>query len=172
MDIDDIVAKIKALLEKVRSKVEALASRINSLLSHVPRLLSWVIDKVQELWNKLVAKLSEFWDWFTDKLAYAGNPALLHDTGQRWNTDLGLPSHQRAEDVDSDDLLVDDTWTGTAAEAYKNKIGDQQLALDAVGQSMAATVASALNSVKSGIWAFWAGVVLAVIALVGGIIGR
>jgi uncharacterized membrane protein YccF (DUF307 family) len=36
---------------------------------------------------------------------------------------------------------------------------------------MAATVASALNSVKSGIWAFWAGVVLAVIALVGGIIG-
>lgn len=169
--MDDVIAKVQQLLQKVESKFEELRNKVNSVLSHVPFFLKWVISKVEDLWNKLLDKISEFWDWFTDKLAYAGDPFLLHDTGQRWNTELGMPTDRRASQVDSDALLVDDTWTGSAAAAYKSRIGEQKSALEAVGSSLATTVSSALNSMKTGIIAFWTGVAVGLVALIGGIIG-
>lgn len=163
MDINELIQKIVDKLERIRDLVNQIKSKINGLLSHVPSYLHWVISKVEDLWNKFCDKMSEFWDWFTDKLAYAGDPFLLKDTGQRWNDDLGGPAHKRANEVDSDDLLVDDNWTGSAADAYKSKIGGQKDALNAVGQTYASAVSSALNTMKTGIWIFWIAIVSALV---------
>lgn len=162
--MDDVITRVEQLLHKVQSKFDELRNKINSLLSHVPSFLHWVIGKVEDLWDKLCAKMKQFWDWFTDKLAYAGDPWLLHDIGTSWNTKLGEPAHKRANEVDSDDLLVDDTWTGSSAAAYKSHIGGQKDALNNVGQNLATTVSSALNSMKTGILSFWAGVIAGLIA--------
>jgi hypothetical protein len=173
MDIHALIQKIVDKLDHIRDLVNQIKSKINRLLSHVPSYLHWVISKVEDLWGRFCDKMAEFWDWFTDKLAYVGDPFLLKDTGERWNTELGAPAHKRANEVDSDDLLVDDNWTGTAAEAYKAKIGGQKDALNAIGQTYASGVSSALNTMKTGIWIFWIAIVsalvVAALAFVAGI---
>lgn len=173
MDINELIQKIVDKLDRIRDLVKQIQSKINGLLSHVPGFLHWVISKVEDLWGKFCDKMAEFWDWFTDKLAYVGDPFVLKDTGERWNTELGLPAHRRAAEVESDDLLVDDNWTGTAASAYKEKIGDQKDALNTIGQTYASGVSSALNTMKTGIWIFWIAVVsalvVAILAFIAGI---
>ena len=163
------MAKVRSLLAKVQSKFDELTSKINRLLSHVPSYLHWVIAKVDKLWSELCAKMTELFDWFRKTLPAPGNPILLHQIGQAWNTALGLPAHKRSNEVDSDALLVDDTWTGTSAEAYKSHIDDQRGALNSVG-TVAGAIASAMNTMKTGIWSFWIGVGVALIAFVGGLI--
>lgn len=170
MDINSLIQKIEEKLRQINDIVNRVRDKINSLLSHVPGFLHWAVSKIQDLWNQFCAKMSEFWDWFTDKLAYAGDPFILQDTGDKWNTKLGGPAHKRAKEVDSDDLLVDDIWTGTGAEAYKSKIDGQKEALDSVGQNYATAVQSALNGMKTGIWVFWIGIVVALVILVAGVI--
>lgn len=170
MTIDEIINRIEGLLDKIEGKVDAIRDKINSLLSHVPSFLHWVVSKVEDLWNKVCDKIGEFWDWFTDKLAYAGDPGLLQSTGQDWNSKLGEPTHKRASTVGSDQLLVDDTWTGDGADKYKSHMGDQESALESVGQTYASAVSSTLNSLKTGVILFWAGVIAGLIALTTGII--
>lgn len=170
MSIDEIINKIESLLDKIQDKIKWIEGKINGLLSHVPFFLKWAVSAIQDLWNKVCDKIEEFWNWFTDKLAYAGDPGLLQQTGQDWNKLLGQPTHKRAADVDSDELLVDDTWTGTAADAYKSHIGDQKSALEAVGQTYATAVSSALNGLKTGVILFWSGVIAGLISLLVGIV--
>ena len=170
MSIDEIIQRIEGLLDRVESKLDEVRNRINSLLSKVPGFLHWAVGRIQDAWNKLCDKLAEFWDWFTDKLAYAGDPLLLEQTGKDWNTLLGEPTHHDAAKVETGRLLVDDTWTGDGADAYKADIGGQKSALEAVGQTYASAVSGALNGLKTGLIEFWTGVIVGLIALVTGII--
>jgi hypothetical protein len=170
--MDEIIAKISGFLDKVQGKLEELTDKVNGILSHVPFFLQWAVDKFMDLWNKMLDKLGEFWDWFTDKLSYCGDPFGLGEAGDRWNTDLGLPTKSLADQIDDEhELLVDDTWTGTAATAYKEQVPDQEAALRTVGQSFATAVDSAMGSLKSGLLLFWGGIVIGLITLVGAIIG-
>jgi hypothetical protein len=173
MDIHALIEKVQAKLDHIRDLVNQIRSKINSLLSNVPAYLEWVISKVEDLWNKFCQKMEEFWNWFTDKLAYVGDPFLLKDTGERWHSELGGPAHRRADEVEGDDLMVDDIWTGTAADAYKSKIDGQRDALNTIGQVYASGVSSALNTMKTGIWVFWitvvSALVVAALAFIAGI---
>ncbi|MGZ4447608.1 MAG: hypothetical protein ACXVWZ_08790 [Nocardioides sp.] len=171
MTIDEIIARINGFLDKVQAKLEELTDKVNSILSHVPGFLSWAVDKFMDLWNTMLDKLGEFWGWFTDKLAYAGDPFGLGDVGDRWNSDLGLPAKALADSIDDEhELLVDDTWTGLAATAYKEQVPDQESALRTVGQTFASAVDSAMGTLKAGIITFWAAVVTALVTLVLAII--
>lgn len=170
MDFNSLIQKIEEKLNKIQELVTRIENKINGLLQKVPGWLHWAVSKIVDLWNKFCKKMSEFWDWFTDKLAYCGDPMLLQDTGKKWNTNLGIPAHKRAQAVDADDLLVDDVWTGTGAEAYKGKIGDQKDALNAIGQNYASSIQGALNTMKTGIWAFWIGIVAGLVELIAGLI--
>lgn len=173
MDINELIQKVVDKLDRIRELVNKIKDKINGLLSSVPGFLKWVISKVEDLWAKFCDKMAEFWDWFTDKLAYVGDPFLLKETGENWNTKLGAPANKRANEVESDDLLVDDNWKGEAADAYKSKIGGQRDALKAVGRIYASGVQSALNTMKTGIWVFWVAIVsalvVAILAFIGGI---
>lgn len=165
MTIDEIIERINGFLANVQDKLEALTDKVNGILRHVPFFLQWAVDKFMDLWNTMLDKLGEFWDWFTDKLAYAGDPFGLGDTGERWNTDLGLPTKALADQIDDEhELLVDDNWTGTAATAYKEQVPDQEDALRTLGQ-FATTVNSAMSTLKAGIIVFWAAIVTALIGL-------
>lgn len=170
MDINSLIQKINEKLQKIQQLQNEIMNKINGLLSHVPGYLHWAVSKIVDLQRKFNEKMVEFWNWFTDKLAYVGDPFLLKSTGERWNTALGVPTHKRANEVDADDLLVDGIWTGSGAEAYKSKIGDQKDALDSIGQNYATGVQGALNTMKTGIWVFWLGIVGGLIELVGGVL--
>jgi len=170
MDINSLIQKIHDKLEQIHRLQDQINNKIKGLLSKVPGVLHWAVSKVEHLWQQFCDKMTDFWNWFTDKLAYVGDPFLLKDTGEKWNTKLGIPAHKRAKEVDADDLLVDDIWTGTGAEAYKNKIGDQKDALNSVGQNFASTIQGALNTMKTGIWVFWIGIVGGLVELIGGFV--
>ncbi|NBE52158.1 hypothetical protein [Streptomyces boluensis] len=170
MDIHALIEKVQAKLNQIRDLVNQIRSKINGLLSKVPAFLEWVVSKVEDLWNKFCQKMEEFWNWFTDKLAYVGDPFVLKDTGEKWHSELGGPAHRRAGEVEGDDLLVDDTWTGTAATAYKSKIDGQRNALNTIGRLYASSVSSALNTMKSGIWIFWITIVSALVVCALGFI--
>jgi hypothetical protein len=166
MTMDEIIEKINGFLDKVQGKLEELTDKVNGILSHVPFFLQWAVDKFMDLWNKMLDKLGEFWDWFTDKLAYCGDPFGLGDAGDRWNTDLGQPTKALADQIDGEhELLVDDNWTGTAASAYKEQVPDQEAALRSVGQSFATAVDSAMGSLKTGLITFWLAIGAALVAL-------
>lgn len=165
MTIDEIIEKINGLLDKVQGKLEELANKVNGILSHVPFFLQWAVDKFMDLWNTMLDKLGEFWDWFTEKLAYAGDPFGLGDAGERWNTDLGLITKALADQIDDEhELLVDDNWTGTAASAYKEQVPEQEDALRTLGQ-FATNVHSAMGTLKAGIITFWGAIVTALVGL-------
>lgn len=175
MDINSLIQKIEEKLHQINDIVNRVRDKINSLLSHVPGVLHWAVAKIQDLWNQFCKKMTEFWDWFTDKLAYAGDPFILQDTGDKWNTNIGIPAHKRAKEVDASVLLVDnqdkdENWSGTGADAYRSKLGDQKEALDGIGQNYATAVQSALNGMKTGIWVFWIGIGVAIVILVAGVI--
>jgi hypothetical protein len=165
--IDEIIDKLNEMFDKIQTKVEELRQKANAILSKVPGFLSWAVDKFLDAWNKMLEKLGEFWDWFADKLAYVGDPFALHDKAGDWHTLVGLPGKNEADLIDEQhELLVDETWNGTAASSYREKVPAQEAALRSLGSTFASTVASNLKTVAFGIAAFWIGVIAALVALV------
>lgn len=166
MTIEEIIEKINGFLAKVQGSLEKLTTKVDNILSYVPFFLQWAVDKFMDLWNTMLDKVGESWDWFTDKLAYCGDPFGLGEAGARWNTDLGQPAKALADQVDGEhELLVDDNWTGTAATSYKEQIPDQEDALRTLGQSFATAVDSAMGTLKASIIGFWGGIVIALVGL-------
>lgn len=167
ISIDEIIEKVNALLDKIADRIEQIRQKVNSILSKVPGFLRWAVDKFLDAWNAMLKKLGEFWDWFTDKLASVGDPFGLVDTGSDWHTMLGEPGKQAADSIDDEhELLVDDTWTGLAATAYKDQVPAQESALRSLGQTFASSVASSLKTLSFGIAAFWILVISALVTLV------
>lgn len=171
ISIDEIIEKIQALLDKVEAKIEEIRQKVNSILSKVPGFLQWAVDKFIDAWNKMLEKLGEFWDWFSDKLAKVGDPFGLYDTSESWHVKVGEPGKRLADSIDDEhELLVDDTWTGLAATSYKDQVPDQETALRSLGLTFASTVASNLKTMAFGVAAFWITVINGTIALVAAII--
>lgn len=167
ISIDEIIEKVNELLDKIAAKIEEIRQKVNSILSKVPGFLEWAVDKFLDAWNKMLEKLGEFWDWFTDKLSYVGDPFGLHGRGDDWHTVVGDPGKEMADSIDSDhELLVDGTWTGQAATAYQGQVPDQESALRSLGQTFASQVSSGLKTMAFGVAAFWLGIIAALVTLV------
>lgn len=162
-----VINEIQELLDELREKVDSLAQKVNSILSQVPFWLDWVVDRVQDAWSQMMAKLSEFFAWFGDKLAYAGDMAGLERAALDWNHDVGRPASTQSQEVDAGDLMVDDAWSGTAAEQYRQKVPDQKEAMSAIRDVFSTTISAALDTMRSGLNTFWwcvAGAIASVIA--------
>ncbi|WP_029144846.1 hypothetical protein [Microbacterium luticocti] len=170
MNPTQIAEKIRDLLDKIQSKIDEITRLVNSVLSKIPFFLSWVADKVHEAWDAMLSRLKEFWDWFTDKLSYVGNPFLLNDTGKSWNT-VGASVARINDTITDQALSVDDRWKGRAADQYEQSLEPQRRANTSIMSDYAANVANALSSLSTGIAAFWAGIAVALITLIGAIAG-
>jgi hypothetical protein len=169
--MDDVIAEVQELLAEVEEKIEELRTKVNGILAQVPGWLDWVVDKVRDGWNEACQKMAEFWDWFTDKLAEAGDMGALERAALSWNTDVGGPASDQSQLVDDGDIFVDDRWTGDAAERYKQKVPEQRRAMDAIRNEFAKVVSGALDAMRGGISAFWWGVVGIVVGLIVAIVG-
>lgn len=168
--MDDVAAKARQVLEKIEAKVEDLRNKINAVLSKVPGVLSWVVDKILDAWNAFCQKMQQFWDWFTDKLAYVGSPGALSDASSRWHQEVGGPVSVLSHDVDAGDLRSDDAWSGSAAEQYRQKVPEQQSAMQVI-RDLASLVASGLDTMRNAIIVFWGAVAIALLSFVGGLAG-
>jgi hypothetical protein len=166
-----VIDEVTRLLQEIRDKVDELTRKVNETLAKVPGWAGWVVDRVLDAWDAFCEKLGQFWDWFTDKLAYAGDPGGLSDMARRWTDDVAAPVSAQTHEIDDGDLLVDDRWKGDAADQYRQRVPEQKESLEAVRSEYVTALTSALNSMSSGITVFWWGVAAAIVSLAAGIAG-
>lgn len=168
--MDDVVAEVLTLLDRVRQKADELGDALNAVLRRVPDLLSWIADRIHEGWDEFVGKLKEFFSWCADKLAYAGDPGALEQVRDRWH-EVAASTAALGQRVSAGELATDDSWQGDAADQYRQKIPDQKAAITAFRADFASGITSGVDALRGGIITFWIGVVVAVVALISGIIG-
>jgi hypothetical protein len=153
------------MLEKIEAAINKLQDFINKTLNLVPGFLGWIVDKVRDGWNSLVAKIEEFWDWFTDKLSYVGDPIALSNAASSWKVDIGGKVGNLARDIDDSDILVDDRWQGAGADQYRQAIPPQRDAMLSIKTDFANNIATGLESLRTAIVVFWGAVLAAIIGI-------
>jgi hypothetical protein len=165
---EELTREILEALEKVQRGMQTLVDAVNRTLALVPDVFAWVVEEFRRGWDAVLAKLQEFWDWFTDKLSYVGNPFMLHGAAQGWREVGGLVSNQVRE-IDDSDLTVDDNWNGRGADQYRQSLAPQREALTSIDDDFANNIAAGLVQLSIAITVFWGSVVTAIIALVVGL---
>lgn len=170
-DIQELLDKAERLMQKIRDKLRELVEKINNLLSSAPSVLvpDFVVEAIQagirkmnEVFDKLVAKMQEFFD-------SPGWPWALWEAGDRWLNGVAGPSAETENQVTSGKLNVDNYWKGSAAEAYKETLGTQQPAFAAMVE-VARTIKQCLHDAGWGIIKFWVAVGIGIATAVTGII--
>ncbi|ACQ82078.1 hypothetical protein Bcav_3836 [Beutenbergia cavernae DSM 12333] len=160
----------------VQQQVRELAGRTKqSLLEARQRAIDEVeitspgdvlgVAVLAEVLEEFDTTVDEFYTWLDDKIDYLGMPDELQLTASSWIENVAGTMTGLAQNVETGDLLVDDNWTGEAADRYKQRVPDQVDALAAIRGEYALPLASALNGVKDGVIAFVAGLVVALLAL-------
>lgn len=158
------------LLQKIREKIDEIARLINAALSTLPAVMSFIADRVQDAWNAMLTKLGEFWNWCAEILSNVGNPFMLNGAADGWKQ-MGVTVSRINDTVTDLSLSVDDRWTGTAAEQYRQSVEPQRRANSSILSDYAENVASAMTGLAGAIIAFWAGIVVASITLLGALAG-
>lgn len=163
-----LIAKINEVLGRIEAKTTELQHSINSKLKWLPGALQ---DKVVAGWNKFTGFLSECWDAVVEICTNMGSPSALWSTADAWSNSVGGPVSGEVQSAEGGSLEVDDNWDGTAADRYRQNLPMQKTALERVKSTFSDGISSALSDVAKGIMAFWGGLVVALCALVAGIIG-
>jgi hypothetical protein len=163
-----LIAKINEVLGRIEAKTAELQRSINSKLNWLPGFLQ---DKVLAGWHKFTGFLSECWDAVVEICTNMGSPSALWNTADAWSDSVGGPVSGQVQSAEAGSLEVDDNWDGTAADRYRQNLPMQKTALERVKTTFSDGISSALSDVAKGIMAFWGGLVVALGALVAGIIG-
>jgi hypothetical protein len=163
-----LIAQINATLGRVEGKTTDLQNSINGKLHWLPGFLQ---DKVIAGWNTFSGFMKRMWDNLNIILSDMGSPATLWATADAWSEWVGSQVSGQVQVADAGLLEVDDDWSGTAADAYRQTLPLQKSALDKIKSGLADGIASALADVARGIVTFWGGLIVALAALVVGIVG-
>jgi hypothetical protein len=166
--MDDLIQRIIDLIRRLEEAIDRLRSVINATLAAIPFLLGWIADRVRDGWTLLMDKLQEFWDMLAEFFSYVGDPIGLSNAATTWREDIGGRASNLARDIEDADLAVDDTWSGRAADQYRQGVPSQRDALDSLDSDFAANVAEALEGLRTAIFVFWGAVVAAIITIVAG----
>jgi len=163
-----LLDQIDAVLSRIDSKTTELQRTIEGNLHWLP---SGLQDKVVAGWNSFCGFLQRIWDNLREITSNMGSPSALWSTANAWSDWVGGPVSAQVQSADAGLLDVDNNWDGDAAEAYRQTLPLQKSALEKVKATLTDGIATALGDVAKGILVFWTGLVTALAALVGGIIG-
>lgn len=161
-----MAAAINGVIAKIDEKARQLEKKIEDGLGWIP----WLGDKILELWRWFVGKLQQLWDWLTRIFTDWGDPFQLLDTADAWSNNVGGPVSGEAQTAEAGALLVDDNWEGQAATAYTQMLVMQKAAMDKIKSVFTDGIATALGQLATGLIAYWAALIVALVALAGGII--
>jgi uncharacterized protein YukE len=163
-----LLEQINATVARIQGKTDELQQSINGKLHWLP---SGLQDSVVAGWNKFCGLMADIWHALGDILGHLGSPATLYRTAGLWSTSVGGPVSEKVGTIDTGVLTVDDTWTGTAADAYRQLLPGQKAALAAVKTTFTDPIATGLSSLAKGIYIFWGALVAALAGLAAGIVG-
>lgn len=164
----ELVNRILQIVDRIDVKTVELQGSVNGKL----HLLPWGLqDKVVAGWNAFCDAIKGWWDFWYEVATHMGSPSKLGETADLWSDLVGGPVSAQVLSADAGLLAVDDNWDGDAAEAYRETLPLQKVALEKVKGVLTDGISSALTSVASGIIVFWGALIAALAALVAGLIG-
>jgi hypothetical protein len=164
------VEQINTLLGQIDTRVGEAQRRINKTLADAWFVPDWLIEQIKNLWNKFVDLLNKLWENLKEVFQNLGDPFKLSDTANEWSTKVGTPVSARVSLATEGELGVDNNWTGTAADRYKENLLNQRTALDKVKSNFSTGIADVLSGMALAIWVFWGAVVLGFLAFLGQLI--
>lgn len=163
-----LIAKIDDVVGRIESKTTELQNSITSKLHGLPGSLQ---DKVISGWNDFTGFLKQCWDALVEIFTHMGSPSTLWNTADAWSDNVGGPVSGQVQSAEAGSLEVDDNWDGSAADRYRQNLPMQKAALEKMKSTFSDGISNALSDVATGIIAFWGGLIVALGALVVGIIG-
>lgn len=156
------LAKLERLVDDVNTHVTALFDRGDRAARLLPLGLGDTLRDALLRLRELIAK------FFTEyaKIAYnPGWPFGLMAAADDWTAKVGGPISGLAGRLGPDQLRIDNHWRGRAADAYASVLPSQQRAIEAIKTTTDA-IHTNLTKAAWGIFALWAGLVLAIAAFV------
>ena len=164
-----------ALLDQITSTVARIQGKTDELQRSINGKLHWLPSGLQDSivagWNKFCGLMADIWHALGDILGHLGSPDTLYRTASLWSSSVGGPVSEKVGTVDAGLLTVDDTWNGTAADAYRQLLPGQKAALTAVKTTFTDAIATGLSSLAKAIYIFWGALVAAIVGLAAGIVG-
>ncbi len=154
------------LVNTFTQKLEDLRNGVNRIIDMLPWGMGWVGDKIRDAWNWLMDKVSSVWDPIVYYFSNLGSPSSLSAAADQWSSAVGGPVSGRVGVADLGSLAVDDNWSGSAAEQYRQKVPLQKTALTSIKTTFTDGISTALKDLSSAIIQFWVSCLAALGALI------
>ncbi len=162
------------LLDQINSTIARIQGKTGDLQNSINGKLGWLPSGLQEAviagWNRFCGLISDIWHALGDILGHMGSPDTMFRTSRLWSSLVGGPVSETVQLADAGQLAVDDNWSGTAADAYRQMRPGQKTALTAVKSTFTDAIAEALSGLGKAIWIFWGALLVALIGLATGIV--
>ena len=166
--VDDYPTQFNDKLNRVDKKSQELHKAVSHALDWIPN--PTVRNAIISSWNWFVQKMEDLWNLLKEIVENMGSPGRLEDVANAWSKQVGGPVSSQSQNATAGAVMVDDTWTGTAADQYKEKLPLQASALAAVRTAISATVSTVLKDLRTAVIIFWGGLGTAILALVVGLV--
>ncbi|HEY7595050.1 MAG TPA: hypothetical protein VH969_17995 [Actinophytocola sp.] len=161
-EFEDILRRVKEALDEIPKQFQRLVDNINSVLDWLP---GWIMDRitdalkaVSDFIGKVLTEIGKF-------ITEPGVPWTLWNHGSSWTDDVGAKASNWQDVFTAGAMETDDNWSGSAANAYKNVLPQQQKALGMV-KSATDEVDDLLTKMAIAIGVAWLAVVSAVVSFV------
>lgn len=160
-DVLEMVDKLRSGIGEAAGLINSMIDGINSVLNSLPPeevggIRNGVAD-LQRMFNECATELQRALD-------QAGDPVALRAAGAAWAVDIGGSVSGLSGLTTENTIRADNHWTGAAADAYRNTLLPQRLALNAV-KTTGDKIDAVLNELANAIITFWKNVEGAVITL-------
>lgn len=162
-------AEMDTLFRSLGGKAPELQHAINTAVRGLPFPFD-ILEDAKAKWDEFIAAWNEFWDMIDRIRANMGSPTNLWHTGDAWSARIGGPVSAKAQLGRAGSLAVDDNWDGAAADAYRQKLVLQEAPMEKMKSTYSDGISTALSSAATGITTFWGSLMLAVAALILGLV--
>jgi hypothetical protein len=160
VDLSRVLAEIEQRLVDARQLAHDIAAGVDAVLSLVPHAVAAIGHTIGAFVRQVEAYI-----WaLGELLAAGGSPSALRAAGAAWTTEVGAVTSALAGDTSIDVSLVDDRWTGVAADAYRNTLLPQQQALAAI-KATTDEIDSGLQEFAGALRSFWVSMLGAAVSL-------
>lgn len=165
MGDDHKLQELLDLVDDLDAKLQDLCDAVNTMLDHLPWFVpDWVVDKIHDKWNELVADWDRELGAWRAELSAIGEAWTLRGAADQWSTEVaaqvsGLPGTVAAGPLQSDDI-----FSGSSANAYRGVIPGQGTAMTNIS-TFTSALSKGLDDIADAINSYCTAMIVAVIAL-------
>lgn len=161
-----LIATLRSALDEASDLVNGIIDGVDSVLATLP---ADAVGGVRDGVAGFRRTFDETVDELGRALARAGDPVALRAAGSAWAVDIGGNVSGLAGLATENMTRADNHWTGDAADAYRNTLTPQRLAITAV-KTTGDKIDAVLNELANAIMAFWKNVLGTILTLLTGLV--